>query len=558
MKNIKILQCKTLFIGVFIIFQISQIKGQAWDWASSFNAEGYSNGICRDTSGNILICGKFNSPTITFGSYTLSATGSTNTAYIAKYDSNGNTLWAKTSTGGNAQCNAVNTDGENFYITGSYYGPSIIFDSYTLTASGKYNAFLLKYDSNGNLIWAKSSNGQSQGVCSGSSISLDAAGNIYITGSFAASPFTFGTTSLPNAGAFNIFVAKYDNNGQCLWAKGPTGTGYNFGRSVSADVLGNVFVTGVFQQQTITFGSITLTNTDNTGNNDVFLAKYDTNGNILWAQNAIGTGDDRGASVSTDINGNAYLTGYSSSPILAFGSSTINAQFGSTFLTKYDANGNIIWAKSPVLYSNHSSSGSFVYITANSVYVTGFFFPQVTFGSHTLTASNYTTNPDPMFIVQYDLNGNVVNAASLESGGSGQNFICADKFCNAYITGNFQPDSLIIGNDTLKGSTSSNPFLAKLSFACQTQGLNELSNNNYGISIFPNPNNGVFKIKIDSEIKDGELIIINQLGQKVFTQKITEGDNNIISNWLSAGLYHYTILQNKQQVGNGKLIIEKD
>jgi sugar lactone lactonase YvrE len=87
-----------------------------------------------------------------------------------------------------------------------------------------------------------------------------------------------------------------------------------------------------------------------------------------------------------------------------------------------------------------------------------------------------------------------------------------------------------------------------------TTGINELSNSKD--LIFPNPNNGSFNIRIGNTIENGELILFNSLGQQVHEQKITQGENKIITNGLAQGLYHYTLLQNKSQVSNGKIAIE--
>ncbi len=87
-------------------------------------------------------------------------------------------------------------------------------------------------------------------------------------------------------------------------------------------------------------------------------------------------------------------------------------------------------------------------------------------------------------------------------------------------------------------------------------GINEINRNKITIKLYPNPNNGSFKLQVDSDIKNGELILVNSLGQKVYGQKITQGENQIITNNLAKGLYHYLILENKNQVSEGKIAIE--
>ena len=73
---------------------------------------------------------------------------------------------------------------------------------------------------------------------------------------------------------------------------------------------------------------------------------------------------------------------------------------------------------------------------------------------------------------------------------------------------------------------------------------------------YPNPNNGSFKLQIDNEIENSEIILYNSLGQKVHYQKILQGENNIIAHDLVKGIYHYIILLDKGQISNGKLMIE--
>ncbi len=85
--------------------------------------------------------------------------------------------------------------------------------------------------------------------------------------------------------------------------------------------------------------------------------------------------------------------------------------------------------------------------------------------------------------------------------------------------------------------------------------INSLTKNNI-LLMYPNPNNGSFKLQIENEIENGELILLNSLGQKVHEQKIIKGDNNINTHNLASGLYNCVVLQNKEQISNGKLAVE--
>jgi hypothetical protein len=204
----------------------------------------------------------------------------------------------------------------------------------------------ISYAQTPNWTWAKTAGGTSDDYSF--SVAMDASGNTYVAGTFVSSTITFGTYTLTNAGICDMFVAKYDANGNVLWAKSEGGTAADEALSVAVDASGNIYMAGYFESPTITFGSYTLINTT-TGSNlgDISLTKYDANGNVLWAKSAGGTQGDIAYSIAVDASGNTYMTGYFYSPILTIGSYTLtNAGIDDAFLAKYDANGNVLWAES--------------------------------------------------------------------------------------------------------------------------------------------------------------------------------------------------------------------
>ena len=89
------------------------------------------------------------------------------------------------------------------------------------------------------------------------------------------------------------------------------------------------------------------------------------------------------------------------------------------------------------------------------------------------------------------------------------------------------------------------------------ENINTQTNFNTQISLYPNPNSGAFTLQINIAIeKNTELIITNAIGQVVYKQYVTQGDNNINASKLASGIYHYSLLQNKQHINKGKLIIK--
>ena len=543
---------KAIFNIIIFISSSYVSNGQTWAWAKSSIGSGTDNAysVATDTSGNVYITGNYGSPTITFGSFTLTNQGG---IYLVKYNASGNVLWAKSSINSTSTNYgwSVKTDKfGNAFVTGYFSSPTIIFGSYTLTNTGGLDAFLTKYDPNGNVLWAKSALGTNNDYAS--SVVTDTLGNSYITGCFSSSTIAFGSYTLTKIGGQNAFLAKYDSNGNVLWAKSSTGSSFDGGRSVGTDAIGNSYVGGYFNSPSIVFSPFTL---NSTGGTNIFLTKYDINGNVLWAKRAGGPNIDWIYSLKTDEVGNTYVTGYFQSPTITFGSYTlINTGNYNVFLVKYDTNGNVAWAKC----SNGSGSYYSYSVTSdtNNIYISGGFNNNITFGSYTLSVP--VGSPDPMFIAKYDLNGNVSYATALTSGGALYNGISVDKFCNIYATGDFQPNSFIIGTNTLTNTGMRNVFLAKLSFSCQPlpNNITDILNSSSPILFFPNPNNGSFKFQIDNEIKNGELSLINSIGQIVHKQKIIHGINDIKTNGLPIGLYNYILLQDNKTIINGKITIQ--
>ncbi|MEI6490059.1 MAG: hypothetical protein WCP52_13900, partial [Bacteroidota bacterium] len=348
-----------------------------------------------DNAGNIYIAGYFGSATLTLGSITLTnSSANYYDVFFAKYDSNGNIIWAKSATGTNgdlAQSVAIDASG-HIYLAGNFNSPTLSFGSTVLTnndnTGNTTNFFLAKFDNNGNILWAKSGGG-STGPSSGGpfSVALDANGHAYLAGEFSIQSIVLGTTTLTNAsvGTRDIFLEKFDTNGNVLWAKSAGGNSQDLANSLAVDASGNIFMAGNFYSTTITFGTSTFTNA---GSDDVFLTKYDNNGNVIWARNAGGPGDDWATSVALDVNGNPYLAGYFPSPTITFGSSTltnINVAYPDIFVVKYTTNGNVTWAKSAG-GMNEEYANSIAINANHEAIVTGAFWSSpINFDSYSLT-----------------------------------------------------------------------------------------------------------------------------------------------------------------------------
>jgi hypothetical protein len=526
---------KKLYTIIILAFVSLSVNAQTpdWAWANSAGGTGSDGGnsSITDALGNVYVTGTYSSPSITFGVTTLTNAGS-NDVFIVKYDILGNVLWAK-SIGGAEDDNgrSVTTDGiGNVYITGYYHSTSIAFGATTLNNIDHYDMFIVKYDALGNEIWATGSGGI--GWDEGNSITTDVSGNVFITGTFESS-ITFGAITL--VGDKDMFIVKYDSSGNVLWANRAGSSGYgDHGNSTTTDASGNVYVTGHYFSTSITFGVTTL---NNTGLTDIFIVKYDASGNLLWAQSAGGIGWDSGQSISSDFSGAIYISGYFGSSSITLGTTTLtNAGNNDIFMVKYDASGNVIWAKGAGGAGSDYGSSNATDANGN-VYVTGNFSSTITFGTTILT--NVASNN--IFVVKYDSTGNVLWAKGAGStGGSYGLGITSDASGNLYITGFFAFPSINFGVTTLSNGGNFDMFIAKLDPTIVGIEENKASNE---INIYPNPSNGIFNFKDTKNLKQVE--VYNLLGEQILAQG---NQKQINLSGFSKGIYYARI--------NGELVVK--
>lgn len=523
------------------------MNAQNFPWAKSSSTGTIGGlekgiGVCSDPTGNVFITGSFDSPQVSFGTYSLTYPGGGwglgGCVYLTKYDPNGNELWAKQSNPSSAVNDyglSVCSDASgNAFVCGYYNDNAVTFGSFTLINPNPPSyppttLFIVKYDANGNVIWLKGID-PFPGVCSAASVATDASGNIYMTGYFSGQTNTikFGSYTLTaTSTANNMFLVKYDPNGNVLWAKnhgGITATMGEGGNSVTTDNSGNIFVTGYYTSPTVVFGAYTLTNSG-TGFT-TFLAKYDGSGNVLWAKNILGNATypfgNMANSVSVDAVGNSYISGYFENTSISIGSYTLsNSGDADIYIAKYDPSGNVLWANK--LGGSGRDISHSVSNIANHVFMLAGFTQSVLVGANT-----YTQIPgmDPMLLVDYDVNGNILCSSSHKSGGAGQSTtrrspsISADKFGNAHFVSDYGLNPYVVGSNTLTQTSARNVVLAKYS-PCQTStGINETEEALN--SFYPNPTTG--EITISGIDENTKIEVYNTLGQKLNLVSLSLGE----------------------------------
>jgi hypothetical protein len=554
---------KSLTLSAILIFfcfisNISYSQVPDWLWAKTAeeSVEAMLNTVAAtsvgvDLSGNSYVTGYFKG-TISFGSYTLPAKDNVE-MFLVKYDAVGNVVWAK-SAGGSGDAKAISLAVDhsgNVYLAGEFVGSYFIFGTDTLW--GGTGSFVAKYDTGGNVLWARGGLEGWSCCMDMASIAVDSSGNSYLTGGFSSPTLTFGSYILTNAGSSDLFLVKYDADGNVLWAKSVGGSKNEQGSSVMIDNTGAPCVTGYFSSNNLIVGSDTLKIYNSTGANTL-LVRYDANGNALWAKTSGTTDRQAGLAVAGDSSGNIYMTGKFGSSSITFGSTilTNTSNLYDIFLVKYDATGAVVWAKSAGGESSDDVA-SLALDASGNPYITGCYLSStLIFGTDTLM----NLGGNDIFLAKYDVYGDVLWAKS--AGGETDDYsnsVAVDRSGNIYTAGMFNSHSLIFGPDTLtrKGAINSyymtSMFLAKANIIT---GFPELRNSP-GILVFPNPAKDKITIETSAPPVNSQLSIMNLSAQELITQKITECKTVINISHLPTGIYFIRLTRN-MSADIGKLI----
>ncbi len=530
----------------FLACQNLFAQSPSWSWAKrggDANNEG-SQSVTTDAFNNVYVTGYF-SNTITFGAFTLTSAGLSD-IFIVKYDPLGNVIWAKRegSIGYDYGFNIATDAAGDVYITG-FYCATITFGSTTYTNAGSDDIFLLKYDSSGNVIWSKTFGNIEFDFVSG--LCTDLSNNVYITGLYESLFINFGTSTLFNQGGQDLYIAKFDALGNFLWAKNAGSISLDYGKSIVTDAAGNVYVTGNYGAP-ITFGTTTLSNS---GNYDIFIAKYDPLGNLIWVKGAGNTGEDVGNGISIDDSDNIYITGKFSSSSLSFGNYTLNNAGGfDMFIVKYDELGNVLWAKSEGGVGDDFGNGITIDSLSNPI-VTGYFQSDtMSLGTETLINQGIKN----IFIVKYDSMSNIV--WSKGAGGIGEDeawSIHAHGNGEIYLAGYFSSAALNFGPTSLSTAGSYDMFVAKLDDVSLNYFEKNKKMNNL---IQPNPFNYSSTIQLNDNINNGHLFIYSANGNLACEIKNINGNKvHLTRNSLSNGLYFVMLTEGNKVILSEKIVI---
>jgi hypothetical protein len=311
--------------GDGFVAKLDSVGNLVWNTFLGGTSIDESHGISLDDSGNIYVAGYSEA---TWGSPVNGFSGGWD-AFVAKLDNNGILVW-HTFLGGAFDDYAVKIaldDSGNIYVTGS---SDSTWGSPVNGFSGGWDAFVAKLDNDGNLVLHTFLG--STLTDHGGGINLDGSGHIFVTGNSIA---TWGSPVRGFSGGLDAFVAELDNDGNLVWHTFLGGNTYDYGRGIATDDSGNIYVAGYSE---ISWGTPV---NAHSGIFDAFVAKLDSDGNLVWNTFHGGNASDYGRGIAIDDSKNIYVTGDSGntwgSPVNGF-----NGVYD-VFVAKLDNDGNLVW-----------------------------------------------------------------------------------------------------------------------------------------------------------------------------------------------------------------------
>jgi len=395
----------------------------------------------------------------------------------------------------------VDSDGFS-YTVGSFAG-TIDLDpgagTATSTSSGAQDPYILKLDSNGDFVWAKTLHGLNNALAIG--VFVDSLGNVYACGGFQGT-VDFdpgpGVTELIDGG---MFVLKLDANGDFQWVKHLSGNSYSYAWRIEG-YQSHLIVAGSFQGTVDFDPNAGVHEETSAGSNDVFVLSLDFDGNFEWVRRMGGGSQDVTEDLSVHSDGRIAVTGwFRNTADFDPGVGTSNLTSASSniddiFVVSLTSTGDFEWARG--FGSSEYDNGNGVdFDDEGNVYVTGFFEGSCDFdpgaGTHTLTG-----NGDwDVFVVKLSSQGNFEWAHSFGQTDKDLAYgLAVDNDNNVYVTGYFEEtvdwDPSAATNELT--SSSQDLFLLKLDSQGNYNSVVALTglSSQHGQCIFTDEYNGIW------------------------------------------------------------------
>jgi hypothetical protein len=441
--------------------------------------------IAIDNAGNAYITGYSSSSIdfpITAGAVDTTYNGGSYDIFISKLSADGSTLIYSTFLGGSGRewGNSIALDTAGNIVISGYTDSSnfpVTPNAFDTTLSGMGDAFISKISADGSsLIFSTLLGGSSEDESRG--LTLDSAGNIYITGRTQSSNFPISPGAIDSTLTdflFDVFVSKLSADGSSLlystYLGGPSTLYGDNGNGIAVDNGGNAFVTGVTDSSSFptTPGAF---DTTHNGSNDAFVSKLNSTGTALIYSTFLGgSGSDAAEDIALDNAGNTYITGYTSSPSFPTTAGAFDTTYDGgvfdVFISKLTADGSALVYSTFFGGSDRDWGMHIALDNKKSVFITGYTASSTNFPTTPTAIDTLYNGSNDVFVSKFNMDGSILLYSTYFGGSNSDsgNGIAVDNAGNVYITGSTLssdfPITLGAFDPTYNGS-SSDAFVSKL------------------------------------------------------------------------------------------------
>lgn len=535
----------------------------------------WSRATVTDSEGNFYMTGLFHG-TVDFdpsdsGSFplvyqggTLNDTDGESDVYIVKYNASGELVWAKrllepTFTGMNEERGSamILDENNNLFLTG-----------FTNTRG----FFVSKWNSDGDEIWTKYFDDTEDNALTSFAIRKKGS-SVLISGVFAGtmdfdpSPTATAELTAVNSDGFLLSLAE---DGGFEWAKQFRCNGGVIITGLEVDAANNIFLSGIFlgtvDLDPTVAGNVFITSqsVSSAAISSAFLAKYNSNGDLVWNRHLRGSSatDFFMVFIKKDNAGNIILSGSFNGTTTFLGTATSlnTASFYTSFLAKYTTDGNLLWA---TLFGNPTAQQTTFFPSSfcanvlvdscNNIYVSGEFQGNCDFNPGAATnIESSLTNLVSGFAAAYSPDGNYL--WSFRVGGLGNTAfvefngylpIALDNNNDLIFTGTFRQQMDFDPSDagsTVLASNSTNQniagvFIAKYDNPIANCALGTTTHSENGFSIYPNPSNGLVTIAINEFNEAQTMRIYDITGKLLLTETISTAISTVDISNFNKGIY---------------------
>lgn len=532
---------KKTSLFVLILFLLTTSGYSQWPWAKQIGGLGSDAIAVKFDNSSMYVIGTFEYNCHLDTSLLLSYGWSD--MYLARYDLTGSTrLWLK-QFGGNDPANTSEVAGislitsDAIYITGSF-SDNLIIDGKSVSSLGNKDAFVAKFDLNGNCIWIKRAGGLDDDYFQ--NLNMDSNGKLHLTyysNSFSGIIDTFNLYQ-------GIALVEMDTSGHVLAVKSDV----IYGADVSEFEIKNdeLYLAGEALANSIIIGSDTLTSTSNSS--DAYIAKLDLSGNLIWAKRFGGsTNSDRALGLDFDSNNNIYLVGGFRDTLRIDAVEEICTTNGDMFLAKLNNSGVCQWIQRshPAIVAGaygikHSPNNCF--------YITGYIYGDADFGSY------HVSNPGrQLFLARYNENGNCLGAQTFSGLATGYG-VTTNPSGEPFVSGRFR-DTVTIGSYNFTSYGDYDAFIAKADII---DGVSENRVKENQLVIYANPSSGNFRIQVPTDVttlKNAVLVVYDTSGKIIAKFPIENEHPHFEIPESTPGTYVIKLYQGDKSY-SGRLVVE--